>query len=244
MNYFQSRGPFANIPPVVKNLLMINAVMLLATYIMGDVMYEKLGLFYPASPLFKPYQFITHMFMHGNFVHLFFNMYALFIFGCALEYVWGSKRFFIFFIATGIGAGIIQIFAYYIQIQIIAGGLAPEAMDIVKTEGFQLLQNNQNLTGSLGQLNLLYNVSMVGASGAIYGVLLGYGMLFPNNVLQLLFPPIALKAKWFVLIFGALELFLGLSGRGGNVAHFAHLGGMIFAFILIRFWKKKKKMYF
>ena len=218
MNYFQSRSPFANIPPVVKNLLMINTVMLVATYIFSDVMYEKLGLFYPASPFFRPYQFLTHMFMHGNFVHLFFNMYALWIFGCALEYVWGSKRFFLFYMATGLGAAAFHTFVLWIT---------ASTMPVNSMAYYQLLVT-----------------PTVGASGAIYGVLLGYGMLFPNNVLQLLFPPVALKAKWFVLIFGALELILGLTDRGGNVAHFAHLGGMIFAYLLIRLWRKSNRMYF
>ena len=218
MNYYQNRGFFANIPPVVKNLLIINGIMLLATYVMGDVMYEKLGLFYPASPLFKPHQVITHMFMHGNFVHLFFNMYALWIFGCALEYVWGSKRFLIFYLATGIGAAAFHTFVLWLT----AASIPAHSMAY-----YQLLAT-----------------PTVGASGAIYGVLLGYGMLFPNNVLQLLFPPVALKAKWFVLIFGALELILGITDRGGNVAHFAHLGGMIFAYLLIRLWRRKSKLYF
>ena len=217
MNYYQSRNPFANIPPVVKNLLMINAIMLVATYIFSDVMYEKLGLFYPASPFFKPYQFITHMFMHGNFVHLFFNMYALWIFGCALEYVWGSKRFLLFYMATGLGAAAFHIFVQWIT---------ASSMPVNSIAYYQLLMT-----------------PTVGASGAIYGVLLGYGMLFPNNVLQLIFPPVALKAKWFVLIFGALELILGITDRGGNVAHFAHLGGMIFAYLLIRLWRKSNRIW-
>ncbi|MCL2728125.1 MAG: rhomboid family intramembrane serine protease [Bacteroidales bacterium] len=208
----------ANIPPIVKNLLMINAIMLFATYLTGDLMYEKLGLFYPASPLFRPHQIITHMFMHGNFVHLFFNMYALWIFGCALEYVWESKRFLLFFLATGVGAAFFHTFVLW---------LTTLSMPAHSIAYYQMLM-----------------IPTVGASGAIYGVLLGYGMLFPNNVLQLLFPPVALKAKWFVLIFGALELILGITDRGGNVAHFAHLGGMIFAFILIRLWRKKSKIYF
>ena len=219
MNYYPSRNPLANMPPVVKNVLMINVVMLLATYIFADVMYQKLGLFYPASPLFRPYQFITHMFMHGNFVHLFFNMYALWIFGCALEYVWGSKRFFLFYMVTGLGAAAFHFFVLW-------------------------LTSLSMPTNSMAYYQLLMTPT-VGASGAIYGVLLGYGMLFPNNVLQLIFPPVALKAKWFVLIFGALELILGLTDRGGNVAHFAHLGGMIFAFLLIRFWRKRNNtLYF
>jgi len=218
MNYYQNRGFFANLPPVIKNLLIINAIMLLATYITGDFLYEKLGLFYPASPFFRPHQIITHMFMHGNFVHLFFNMYSLMIFGCALEYVWGSKRFILFYMATGIGAAAIHTFVLWITASTLPAH-SQAFFDLLRTP-------------------------TVGASGAIYGVLLGYGMLFPNNVLQLIFPPVALKAKWFVLIFGALELILGLTNRGGNIAHFAHLGGMIFAYLLIRIWRKKSKMYF
>lgn len=211
MNYYQNRGFFANIPPVIKNLLIINIIMLIATYLTGNILYKELGLFYPASHFFKPYQFITHMFMHGNIWHLFFNMYALWIFGCALEYVWGSKRFFLFYMATGIGAALFYTLVLWLTSSSMPGLLV---------------------------------TPMVGASGAIYGVLLGYGMLFPNNVLELVFPPIALKAKWFVLIFGVLELVLGITNQGGNIAHFAHLGGMIFAFLLIRLWRKKSNFYF
>ncbi|MCL2502206.1 MAG: rhomboid family intramembrane serine protease [Bacteroidales bacterium] len=218
MNYYQNRNPLANIPPVIKNLLMINAVMLFATYVIGDAMYEKLGLFYPASPFFRPYQYISHMFMHGNLMHLFFNMYALWIFGCALEYVWGSKRFLLFYMATGLGAAAFHTFVLWLT--------------SLSMPAFSLSYHQMLMTPT------------VGASGAIYGVLLGYGMLFPNNVLQLIFPPVALKAKWFVLILGALALLLGVTGRGGNVAHFAHLGGMIFAYLLIRGWRNKNRMYF
>ncbi|MDR2585035.1 MAG: rhomboid family intramembrane serine protease [Prevotellaceae bacterium] len=217
MYYKQNRGFLANIPPVVLNLLIINVLMLVATQFFGDMMYQKLSLFYPASPFFKPYQFITHIFMHGGFYHLFFNMYALFIFGCALEYVWGSKRFFLFYLATGIGAAAFHTLVLWIT--------------------------TLSMSSYSDYIQLL-STPTVGASGAIYGVLLGYGMLFPNNVLQLLFPPVALKAKWFVLIFGALELVLGIFDRFGNVAHFAHLGGMIFAFILIRLWQKTKRVHF
>ena len=205
-------------PPVVKNLLIINTIMLLATMVTANFLYEELALFYPASPFFKPYQYITHIFMHGSFVHLFFNMYALWVFGCALEYVWGSKRFFLFFMATGIGAAVFHTFVLW---------LTAASLPAYAQAYFDLLRT-----------------PTVGASGAIYGVLLGYGMLFPNNVLQMLFPPIAIKAKWFVVIFGALELILGLADRGGNIAHFAHLGGMIFAYIFIRLWKRKGNLYF
>jgi len=219
-------GFFGAFPPVLKNLVIINALMLLVTYITGNFMYEKFSLFYFESPLFKPYQLITHMFMHGGFVHLFFNMYALIIFGIALEQVWGSKRFFLYYMITGLGAALLHSLVLYID----ASSLANAAQ--------------AGSVAAMQRLELLYTTPTVGASGAVYGVLLAYGMLFPNNVLQLIFPPIALKAKWFVLIFGAIELFLGISNTGGNVAHFAHLGGMIFGFFLIKYWKKRNNLYF
>ena len=219
-------GFFGSMPPVIKNLVIINALMLLITYLTGNFMYEKFSLFYFESPLFKPYQLITHMFMHGGFVHLFFNMYSLIIFGVVLEQVWGSKRFFIYYMVTGLGAAFLHSLVLYID----ASSLS-KAVELGNQVAMQ-------------KLELLYSTPTVGASGAVYGVLLAYGMLFPNNVLQLIFPPVALKAKWFVLIFGAIELFLGISNTGGNVAHFAHLGGMIFGYILIRFWKNRNKMYF
>lgn len=212
-------------PPVIKNLLIINTLMLILTFIAKDFMYEKFSLFYIGSPYFRPYQFVTHMFMHEGFVHLFFNMYSLVIFGVVLEQIWGSKKFLFYYMVTGLGAAAIHSFVLYLD----ASSLASAA----NAGNFAASQN----------LGILMATPTVGASGAVYGVLLAYGMLFPNNVLQLLFPPVALKAKWFVLIFGAIELVLGLSNSGGEVAHFAHLGGMIFGYILIRYWKKNNKMY-
>ncbi len=213
-------------PPVVKNLLLVNILMYVITMITGNFMYENFALFYFKSPFFKPYQLVTHMFMHGGFTHIFFNMYTLFIFGGVLERVWGSQKFLLYYFVTGIGAALLHLGVMYLQLQ---GYIA----DI--QEGNLYAQAN---------IQALLTTPTVGASGAIYGLLLAYGMLFPNNVMQLIFPPVALKAKWFVLIFGALELLLGLSGRGGNVAHFAHLGGMIFGFFLIMYWKKNNRMYY
>ena len=213
-------------PPVVKNLLLINVIMYVITMITGNFMYENFALFYFKSPLFKPFQLVTHMFMHGGFTHIFFNMYTLFIFGGVLERVWGSQKFLLYYFVTGIGAALLHLGVMYLQLQ---GYIA-----------------DMNAGDFMARANIqaLLSTPTVGASGAIYGLLLAYGMLFPNNVMQLIFPPVALKAKWFVLIFGALELLLGLSGRGGNVAHFAHLGGMIFGFFLILYWKKDNRMYY
>ncbi len=212
-SYGRSGGGFlSSIPPIVKNLIIINALMLLATQVQSFriPMYEYLALFYPQSPFFKPHQLFTYMFMHGDFWHLFFNMYALWMFGSHLERTWGSKRFLIFYIVTGLGAAAIYLLVSWIQITYFGGNLY-DAMTI----------------------------PMVGASGAIFGVLLGFGMLFPNVVLQLIFPPISLKAKYFVMIYGALELYLSIQQPGDSVAHVAHVGGMIFGYILIVLWKKK-----
>jgi len=207
---------FNNIPPVVKNLIIINILMLIAMSINESFMLEKFALFYPTSFFFKPYQYITYMFMHGGIAHLLFNMYALFLFGSVLERVWGGKKFFIYYMITGLGAAAFFTFTNWL----LTFGYTPvEYIDLLRTP-------------------------TVGASGAVFGLLLGYGMLFPNSVLQLIFPPVAIKAKWLVIIYGSLELLLGFGFPGSRIAHFAHLGGMIFGFILIKYWNKKGRMYF
>jgi len=223
---FRGNSFLGSIPPVVKNILMINVVMYLITMITGNFMYEHFALFYFKSPFFKPYQLVTHMFMHGGFTHILFNMYTLFIFGSVLERIWGGQKFLLYYFVTGLGAALLHLGVMYLQLQ-----------------GYIAQVNAGNIYAQ-ANIQALLTTPTVGASGAIYGLLLAYGMLFPNNVMQLIFPPVALKAKWFVLIFGALELMLGLSGRGGNVAHFAHLGGMIFGFFLILYWKKNNRMYY
>lgn len=207
------------VTPVVKNLIIINTIILVATMLIGDAMYQYFALFPFESPLFRPYQMITHMFMHGGIWHLFFNMYTLLIFGSVLERIWGSKKFLIFYFVTGLGAALCHNLVLHIEISsFTAANETLKAMTVMRTP-------------------------TVGASGAIYGVLLGYGMLFPDNVLQLIFPPVALKAKWFIVIFAGIELLTGITGLGGGIAHFAHLGGMLFGLILILIWKKKHKLY-
>ena len=204
------------IPPIVKNIIIINTLMLLATLVNEEFMLRNFALFYPTSPLFKPYKYITYMFMHGGFAHIFFNMYAFFLFGSVLEQVWGSKKFLLYYMITGLGAAAFYTFTNWL----ISAGYSPE------------------------QYYDLLGTPTVGASGAVFGILLGYGMLFPNSVLQLLFPPIAIKAKWLVIIYGGLELVLGITSPGSQIAHFAHIGGMLFGFILIKYWNRKGRMYF
>jgi membrane associated rhomboid family serine protease len=241
------RPSFNTIPPVVKNLIIINALMLFITYILslrGFDLANLLGLHYVQSPNFKPYQLVTHMFMHGGLMHLVFNMFALWMFGRVLESVWGPRRFFIFYFVTGIGAAVFYSLVNFIEFQYIASKLSPETVQMVMNNGAELLNQGQNYVDSPGKLNLLLNVPTVGASGAVFGILLGFGMLFPNTELMLLFPPIPIKAKYFVMIYGAIELFSGITGAGGNVAHFAHLGGMLFGFIMIKYWNKSTRNFY
>jgi membrane associated rhomboid family serine protease len=179
------------------------------------------------------------MFMHGNLMHLVFNMFALWMFGRVLESVWGPKRFFIYYFVTGLGAAVFYSFVNFVEFQYIASRMTPEMVQTVITNGANLLNQGQNYTDLAGKLNLLLNVPTVGASGAVFGILLGFGMLFPNTELMLLFPPIPIKAKYFVAGYGAIELFSGIANTGDNIAHFAHLGGMLFGFILIKYWNTK-----
>lgn len=216
------------LPVVTKNLLAINALMYLATIVVekyGVDLNNLLGLHLFLAEDFRPFQLITYMFMHGGFVHLFFNMFALYMFGRVLETVWGSKRFLTFYMATGIGAGIIQQLVQYIyfetQLSMYSG---------VDLGGGMLVPMAEYLN--------LWNT--VGASGAIYGILLAFAMTFPEERLFVFPLPFPIKAKYFVLIFGGIELLSGLSpSAGDNVAHFAHLGGMLFGLLMILYWRKK-----
>jgi membrane associated rhomboid family serine protease len=243
-----TRSGFNAIPPVVKNLIIINIIMLLATYILsmrGIDLTSILGLRYFQSPEFRPYQLVTHMFMHGGFTHLLFNMFALWMFGRVLEGVWGPKRFFIYYFVTGLGAALLHTFVNFLEFQSVASKMTPEAVQMVMTQGTEIFNQGKNFSDpTAGKLNLLLNIPTVGASGAVFGILLGFGMLFPNTQLMLLFPPIPIKAKYFVMGYGAIELYLGLTQSGSNIAHFAHLGGMLFGFFMIKYWNKNTKNFY
>lgn len=241
MNY---RPVMSNMPPVVKNLIIINVLFLLATWVLqprGIDLVEFFGMHYPESEKFKLHQIITHMFMHSpsGIAHIFFNMFALWMFGQILENVWGPKRFLIYYLITGIGAGIIQMLVTEIRIQSLITDIDPQLYEMVIREGLEIKKGGQNFVDPIaGELNNLINTSTVGASGAVFGILLAFGMLFPNARLMLLIPPVPIKAKYMVMIYGALELYLGISNNpADNVAHFAHLGGMLFGFFLIKMWK-------
>jgi membrane associated rhomboid family serine protease len=248
MTTYRTSG-FSAMPPVVKNLIIINVLMLLARFTTEQVfqlpLNYELGLYYPGSEMFEPYQIVTHMFMHGGLAHLFFNMFALWMFGRVLENVWGGKRFFIYFFITGFGAAFLHMLVNHIQIQSLMSQMPQEKIDMVLAEGHNIIMQQKNYTDPLmGRLNAMLNIPTVGASGAVFGILLAFGMLFPNTQLMLIFPPIPIKAKYFVIGYGVLELYLGVSQPGSNVAHFAHLGGMVFGFILLKIWNMNKRTFY
>ena len=223
--YNRGGGFLSSIPTATKNIIIINVLVMIMTSLSGDFMYENFALFYPTSPFFRWWQPVTHMFMHGGFWHLFFNMYTLYFFGRVLEERWGAKKFLVFYFVTGLGAALIHTGVEWLQMQ---GWMAQVA---------------EGSLGAQAKIHALKMTPTVGASGAIYGVLMGFAMLYPDAILSLVFPPVSMKAKWFVLIFGGIELLTGITGTGGGIAHFAHLGGLIFGYLLIMYWKKKRTLY-
>ena len=222
MGYYYDNGNnfISQIPTVTKNLVAINILMFIATLTNENFMVANFAMFYPASPFFKPWQILTHMFMHGGFWHIFFNMYSLLMFGSILERSLGPKKFLIFYFVTGLGAVALHTGVEWMQARVFIANGAVNA--------YQALLMTQTL----------------GASGAIYGVLIGFAMLYPQAQLMLIFPPIPVKAKWLVVIFAVIELFSGINGIQDGVAHFAHLGGMLFGWLLIRWWRKHGKLYY
>lgn len=246
MSFFDNesgRGGFmSSLPVAVKNIIIINIVMMLAAFANQSLMSDNFALYFPASPLFKIWQPITYMFMHGGFFHLFFNMYTLVIFGTVLERVWGAKKFLLFYFVTGIGAALVHMGVQWIQYENALSAAGLTASDAALWAE-QIAQSVKAGAQSVPVWSVTLFVPTVGASGAIYGILMGYAMLYPDSIMRLIFPPVALKAKWFVLIFAGLELLLGMSSTGGGIAHFAHLGGLIFGFLLLMYWKKKHKLY-
>lgn len=232
------------IPPITKNLLIINVLMFFGTIVAdgyGIDLARYLGLHFVLSDHFNLAQLFTYMFMHGGFTHLFFNMFALWMFGRILEQVWGPKRFLTYYIVCGVGAGIIQELVVGIQYYLATSGMPAEAVDIVLREGANALMQGKNyVNGEMASLNFIVNGLTVGASGAIYGILLGFGLLFPNEKMFVFPLPFPIPAKYFVIGYAVIELLLGIANNPtDNVAHFAHLGGMIFGYILIMYWRNQ-----
>jgi membrane associated rhomboid family serine protease len=196
------------IPEVTRNIIAINILLFVATIYSGDTMYEYLALFNYKSNYFHGWQIITHMFMHGSFTHLLFNMFGLYMFGSRLEQMWGAKRYINFYLVTGLGAALLH-----------------------------TLVQDYEITQSLVSVNQ----PTVGASGALFGILVAFAMYWPNTELFLMFIPVPIKAKWAVIGYAAFELFAGISGFQAGVAHFAHLGGALFGFILVQYWNKNNR---
>ena len=233
---------FSNIPPVTKNLIIINFIVWLATmalpHRLGIDIMQFGALHYIKAPDFNPAQLLTYMFMHStsDFAHILFNMFTLFMFGVTLERVMGAPRFLFYYISCGIGAAIIQELVWACTCEDIF------VRSMANFYGVDFPEMRQTISAAVSsgqELTFLNQLQTIGASGAIYGVLLAFGMLFPNMPLYIMFIPVPIKAKWMVIGYGAIELLIGLSSANDGVAHFAHLGGMIFGFIMIWFWKKK-----
>ena len=223
-NYYSGggRGGFlSSLPPVTKNLIIINVILFFATLVNKNLMIGTFALFYPTSPYFRWWQVVTHMFMHGGFWHVFFNMYTLLIFGSVVERIIGSRKFLFFYFICGLGAVALHLGVEWLQMQ-------------SYMEGYAL--GNATAIQRIAEIKM---VPTVGASGAIYGVLLGYAMLFPDSRMTLLFPPVTLSAKWMVVAFAGIELLTGVTGIASGIAHFAHLGGMLIGWLIILWWRKR-----
>lgn len=232
-------------PPVTKNLLFVNIIIWLAMYLFPFEIGEKLikygSLHFWLSDDFNPAQLFSYMFLHDNtgLTHIFFNMFSMVIFGKILEQVWGSKRFLFYYIVTGVGAGLIQEIAWaftwqndFALVNTATGDIAMQGKEAYE----YAMQNGISIAGFVDRM-----VS-VGASGAVFGILLAFGMMFPNAPMYLFFIPFPIKAKYLVIGYGFLEIFLGITGLQVSVAHFAHLGGMLFGIIILLIWRKKKTL--
>ena len=223
------QSPLANISPVVKNLLIINVICFLPFLLFNpalvNTIYNLMSAHYFDSPLFKPWQPISYMFFHGGWAHIIFNMFALYSFGSILEYNMGSKRFVMFYFICGLGGIALQLLVQGIEVYQLTGGFTVADDFSASAEVIQKLQG-------------IYGSSMVGASGAIFGLLIAFGMLYPNAEMMIMFIPVPVKAKYIMPVYVVLELMLGLGQfNGDNVAHFAHLGGALIGFILIKAWR-------
>ena len=235
------------ISETVKHLLIINALFFLATLSLGPIVYDWFSLHYFKSPKFQLWQPLTHMFMHGDFSHICFNMFGLYLFGSPLEQMWWRNTFIFFYLSTGFGAALLQMCLYHYQVQ--------EGIQVLQTLGLgsaeikQFLESSALAPGVIEQADIgilrsayqAFSAVLVGASGALYGVLVGFAMLFPNAQLMLLFPPIPIKAKYLVPILILVDLFFGFSSYSmGPIAHFAHVGGALTGLVMMWYWKRNQ----
>lgn len=245
-------GGFKQLPDVVKNLLIINGLFFLASILFsssfGINLVKTLGAYVPGSPNFEPYQLVTHLFMHGSFLHILINMFVLWMFGRIVENILGAQRFFIFYFVAGFGAALLHLGVSYLEVSNLYSELQAAGVTANEIERVAIatswpeakraiidVAGNQEVTNMLRDVYQTYNTPTVGASGAVYGVLMAFGVLFPNTLIYIyfLFP---LKAKYFVIFIGLFEMFNQITGTQGGIAHLAHLGGMIFGFLLLKYW--------
>ena len=233
----------------VKHLIILNVIFFAASSFLGASLGDWLALYFPKNPHFGLWQYVSHMFMHGGFMHILFNMYALWAFGSPLEQMWGRNKFLFFYFSAGIGAGLIYTAVNYYQFNSIYNDLISLGMSATEIQG--LLESGRYNSSILDQIPenrladifQIYNTPAVGASGAIYGVLVAFGMTFPNAKLALIFLPVPISAKYFIPVLIGLDLFSGVTGFsifGGGIAHFAHVGGAIIGFIIMKFWQKNQ----
>ncbi|MGB0476750.1 MAG: rhomboid family intramembrane serine protease [Flavobacteriaceae bacterium] len=236
-----------SLPDIVKQLIIINVLFFLGSMSLGNTAYDLLALHYPQNPKFAPWQVVTHMFMHGSINHILFNMFGLWMFGGTLAQMWGRNKFLFFYLSTGLGAAALQLGINYFQIstvleQLVEAGYSATALtETLQSGQYNTAWSNVISQTELSQLLTSFNMSMVGASGALYGILVAFAFLFPNTELMIIFLPIPIKAKYFVPILLASDLFFGFSSYSlGPIAHFAHLGGAVTGFIMMWYWKKQQ----
>jgi len=236
-----------NLTETVKHLLIINVIFFIATISLGDVVFDLFALHYPSNPKFQYWQPLTHMFMHGDLGHIFFNMFALYMFGTPIEQMWGRNKFIFFYLSTGFGAAALQLGLYYFQVNEVSELLISQGQTGSQIAAFfETRDLPYSLIELIGREKLLtglsaYNAVMVGASGALYGVLVAFAFLFPNARLMLLFPPIPIKAKVLVPLLILGDLFFGFTSYSiGPIAHFAHVGGAITGLTMMWYWKKNQ----
>ena len=247
----ENRRDFFSTASVVWNIIIINVLCLIATTVLrsrsGIELNDTLGLHFVLSEKFRVYQFFTYMFMHAGVEHILFNMFAVYIFGRLFEMFWGGKKFLFYYLVAGLGAAIVQQTVWYIDYCSIARHIAdmPAVMSHISTEGAKALAESLNYSDEyMGRLNILMNIPTVGASGAVFGILLAFGYMFPKEKLYMFFLPIPIPARVFVIVYGLIELFAGVANFSwDNVAHFAHLGGLLFGLILLLIWKKRGKLF-
>ena len=232
---------------IVKHLIIINIIFFVASTVFGELMYDLFAMHYPKNPDFIIWQPITHMFMHGDISHILFNMFGLWMFGTPLEQMWGKKKFIFYYLSAGLGAVLIQTIVYNYDVNLVTKLLSENGLTNADINSFfDTGRLNTSIIQLVGEERLYsgfqsYKAVMVGASGALYGILVGFAMLFPNVQLMLLFPPIPIKAKVLVPLLILFDLFFGFTSYSvGPIAHFAHIGGAVTGFIMMWYWKKNQ----